>query len=353
MRRTASNRWNLYAGLVSTLVLAWQGLATTVAAERPNIQTGENYVEEVLSSTSFPVEDPRALFATIFATLGDRVNVYPTENYYYFSFFQNGVRYRGNIRLSADDRDEGKLHFGYFEEFAEWRPRAPAKHLVLDIADGVRVEPAGKLAYAVTFRGKHVVFALNDLSAVYPPALAPHEKFIGPVFDESAMRFYLLFDQSNRTFRYVLDEAAAVPDELTPISETDRILIGKRTGFAYYRDHRLDRKILVGVHASNVEANNYLDGPFDQLPDNFIQGDSLRQSIVAAEPSLAGKIDRFGTFRDGSGRYLIAPYLRYRYRQELVEIHTCAMGRVNRSDYYDCFSGQLSSATAPKSALRR
>ena len=29
--------------------------------------------------------------------------------------------------------------------------------------------------------------------------------------------------------------------------KSDRILIGKRTGFAFYRDHRLERKILIGV----------------------------------------------------------------------------------------------------------
>ena len=62
----------------------------------------------------------------------------------------------------------------------------------------------------------------------------------------------------------------------------------------YYRDHRLDRKILIGVYEENVRVNNYFDGPFDQLPDNFIEGETLRNAILKVQPNLKGKIDRFG-----------------------------------------------------------
>ena len=79
-----------------------------------------------------------------------------------------------------------------------------------------------------------------------------------------------------------------------PSKVADRILIGQRTGFAYYLDDKLDRKILVGVFEGNARVNNYFDGPFDQLPDNFLEGDTLRQIILEVEPSLAGQIDRFG-----------------------------------------------------------
>lgn len=322
------------------------------AAERPRIQTDEGYIEDVLSTATLPLDDPRAMFAAIFAGLAEHVNVYPTENYYYFSFFQRGVRYGGNIRLAASDRDEGKLHFAYFEEFAEWRPRPPVTHVVLGVADGVAVRRAANLQYRVMSAGKSVLFTLNDLSAVRPAALAPQEKFIGPVFDESAVRFLLLFDQARRKFRFVLDESGPAADELMPLSQTDRILIGKRTGFAYYRDHRLERRILIGVVDANVAANNYLDGPFDQLPDNFIDGDALRDSIVAAEPALAGKIDRFGAFVDGSARYLIAPYLRYHQPEELLAVHRCATRRNGKADYADCFAGSPAGPMARRQELR-
>ena len=124
-----------------------------------------------------------------------------------------------------------------------------------------------------------MVFALNDLSKVKPPAaaLAPGEQFIGPVFDDSAVRFFLVFDPKLKLFHYILDETIKPADVLVPAPVGDgRILIGKRTGFAFYRDQQRDRKIMIGAYDGNVIANNYLDGPFDQMPDNFMKDDAFR-----------------------------------------------------------------------------
>jgi hypothetical protein len=32
---------------------------------------------------------------------------------------------------------------------------------------------------------------------------------------------------------------------------------------------------MIGAFEGNMRANNYFDGPFDQLPDNFIEGETL------------------------------------------------------------------------------
>src|SRR6202008_2567057 len=92
---------------------------------------------------------------------------------------------------------------------------------------------------------------------------------------------------------------------------SDRILVGKRTGFAFYRDHLRDRKILIGAYKPNMLTNTWFDGPFDQLPDNFIQGEALRDAFVANDPGLKGRIDRFGAFPGGEERMAIDPYLPY------------------------------------------
>jgi hypothetical protein len=119
---------------------------------------------------------------------------------------------------------------------------------------------------------------------------------------------------------------------------TDRILIGRRTGFAFYRDQKLNRKILIGVFEGNARVNNYFDGPFDQLPDNFIEGNALRDIILDVDPSLAGKIDRFGGSPDGSERFLISPYMLYRQEDELLAIDHCATNKKLASQlYYACF----------------
>jgi hypothetical protein len=196
------------------------------------------------------------------------------------------------------------------------------------------------LVYRVTLGTKSVVFALNDMSKVAPPAsiLGPDEKYLGPVFDESAIRLFLIYNTRLKAFHYLLDETVTVSDELIPTPATDRILIGRRTGFAFYRDHRLDRKILIGIFEGNSRSNNYYDGPFDQLPDNFIHDESLRNAILDLEPHLKGKIDRYGISSDHASRYMIGPYLHYRDVEELDLFHECATSKLIPADqYYNCF----------------
>jgi len=55
------------------------------------------------------VGDLQTVFSLDFASLGDRVKVYPTENYYYFKLGVAGVTLVGNLRLDAADRDRGVL----------------------------------------------------------------------------------------------------------------------------------------------------------------------------------------------------------------------------------------------------
>jgi len=326
--------------LLAAAALAAPCAGAAAEGALPRLYTNEAYVEEATASPALAISEPLAVFAFVLGNLPDRVNVYPTENYYYFSFVHNHVRYAGNIRLDVVDRERGKLHFAYYEDLAEWKDQEPITHIVLDRARGVSMEKLGPLSYRVSLGDKSVVFELNDLSAVKPSAdaLGPDEVFLGPVFDESAIRFFLVFNRKLKVFLYVLDETVEIADQLVPIADADRILIGKRTGFAYYRDHRRERKILIGVFEGNSRVNNYFDGPFDQLPDNFIEGEALREAILAVDPQLAGKVDRFGISPGGDDRYLIAPYRHYRTDEDLLVFHTCATAkRVPADRYYACF----------------
>jgi hypothetical protein len=318
------------------------GIAAAQGVDRPRLETNEAYVEDVTRDVTLDVGDPMAVFAFVLNSLPDRVKVYPTENYYYFAFIHGGVRYAGNIRIELGDGDKVAAHFAYFQDETEWRPDTPLTHVVLDAARGVAVDKIERLVYRLSYGGKSVVFALNDLSQVKPPAaaLAPDEKFIGPIFDESAIRFFLVYNSKLKIFLYILDETVKVADELFPSRRTDRILIGKRTGFAFYRDRLRDRKILVGAYEGNYRLNTYFDGPFDQLPDNFIEGDTLRQAILEVAPGLKGRIDRFGSSLDGEVRYLIEPYALYQTESDLYGVDTCAMSRMRAATYYRCFVAQ-------------
>ena len=328
------------------------GLAFGAAAEEANpvLHFNQAYVEETMRTSALDVKDPMAVFAFVFAGLPERVKVYPTENYFYFTFIHNGAPFDGNFRLDASNRDDGKVIFAYSEDLVEWRGETDVKHLILDESSGVKLEKVDRLVYRMTYRDKSVVFELNDLLGVRPPAdaLAPTETFIGPVFDESGIRFFLVFDRKLKIFHFVLDESVRVADQLEPAKRTDRILVGKRTGFAFYRDHLRDRKIMIGAYEGNMVTNSWFDGPFDQLPDNFIEGDTLRDAIIAVEPEMKGRIDRFGGWGDGAQRYAIDPYVGYRAVDDLSMFDRCAIARQkDPGAYYLCFAVDYDRAHRP------
>ena len=329
----------LRAGVAGALVGA--GVAAAQSNELPHLKTIDAFVEDVTRADLLDITDTFAILDFIFSGLPERVKVYPTENYFYFRFLHNGVEYAGNFRLDVLNRDEGKIEFGYYEQLAPWKPEGSGleRYAILDASQGVLVQRIEPLIYRVTYRGKAVTFELNDLSGVKPPdgALGADEKFLGPIFDESAIRFFLVFNAKLKIFHFVLDETVRVPEEFFPLAGGDRILIGKRSGFAFYRDHKLQRKILIGAYAPNSAVNNYYDGPFDQLPDNFIKGEELREAIIASDPSAKGKIGRLGHYPDGEERYGIHPYMLYRSTRELLRVERCATRQVKTSSYYRCF----------------
>lgn len=322
----------LAAGLIAT--------ASANEASLPRLHTNQQFLEDLAKKDTLNVTDAVSVFKFVLGSLPDRVTVYPTENYYYFKFNYAGVNYSGNIRLENERRDKGQVHFAFAPEFAEWKEQDPAVFKVLTRKDGVSIEKLGALSYRVSHGAKSVVFDLVDLSHVVPPkdAMSADERFIGPIFDESGVRFLLVYNQKLKAFHYLLDETIDPNESFTPLPSTDRIQVGKRTGFAFYRDHKLNRKILIGVFEGNSRVNNYYDGPFDQLPDNFLQGNSLRDAILDVAPHLKGRIDRYGSSFDGETRYMIAPYVHYNVEDDLLMFHHCAESKDVPADQYAlCF----------------
>ena len=308
----------------------------------PSLNTNESFIDELSKSGDLEIEDPGSVLSFVLGSLPERVNVYPTENYYYFDFYHRGLKYAGNIRLDASDRDDGIVHFTYFRDVAD-QGRREMRTLALGAEDGLVVEKAGLLAYRVSFEGRSILFQLNDLSGVEPPrsSLKEGEQYIGPVFDESGVQFFLIFNPQSKVFYYVANEAASLNDQLVESGFSDRIKFGLRTKFSFFQDYNGDRLILIGVLEDNVRANNYYDGPFDQIPDNFIEGDMFRNTFLLSAPKFAFPIDRFGR-TSGSTRVLIRPYVLYRTEDDLRRVDRCAtrFRRVERL-YYRCFDEDL------------
>ena len=89
----------------------------------------------------------------------------------------------------------------------------------------------------------------------------------------------------------------------------------------------------------------------------MLTGDTLRDVILEIEPDLKGKIDRLGWFYDGSGQYLVHPYMLYRKLDELSVFHTCATSKsIPAADYYTCFvveEGPVGSRARPIALTKR
>ena len=334
-RRTGAAR---SAALAAALVASICAGSPARADDNP-INFNEAYVDQVRRHPSVDIASLDDVFDYVFSSLADDVTVYPTENYYYFKFLHGGIPYAGNFRLDVADRDRGIIHFAYFSENNPFTEQHLSEHRAFSKEQGVEVRKVDDLVYAVTWKGQTVTFHLNDLRDVRPGEgqIGPGETYLGPVFDESGVQMFLLWNQALEMFLYVLDQE--VPSEEYFVSAaSDRIRIGLRTSFAWYQDRYRDRMILAGVRAAETQLNTFFDGPFDQLPDNFLRGEELRQALLTLSPDVDGKIDRIGNSHDLTGRMLVDPYILYQEEEDLVVFDQCAAAAVDEATYYPCFA---------------
>ena len=158
--------------------------------------------------------DLMAVFGFVWAKLPERVKVYPTENYYYFGFFHNGIRYAGNIRLDASNRDDGKVVFAYFEDTAQWFEDAEVKYRVLDSSHGVSVEKVEPLRLSRDVSGQE-----RDLRAQRPARReaaarsGPTRSISGRSSTSPRSSSICVFNKKLKVFHYVLNESGTVPDQ--------------------------------------------------------------------------------------------------------------------------------------------
>ena len=280
---------------------------------------------EGLVSQAFDFDDVDQAFWYVFSRLPDEVTVYPSENYYYFILYVNGRQYWGNIRLPAGRRDQGVLSFAYFEfvEFPEVDGEGDSRAKLFTVADGLRIEETNDFTYIVRYRGKSVTFNLHRLSQSPPKrfSLGADEKFVERTFDESGYQFFLLFNEKYSYFLWVLNEEEIVPDHLEPIAED--IVVGRRSGFAFWIDRAHDdRKVLVAIRSASVRRNDYYDGPFDQLADNYADQAKISEYMERAFPGVRGRIDKYGYYTDTptSTRVAISAYSTYHIRDEILQL---------------------------------
>lgn len=307
------------------------------ADNRPAIAFHQDLVEgnyPEIKSARVNLNDTDSVFRFVFSSLRDQVKVYPSENYYYFIFENGGKEIWGNLHLPPAEEIGQYLDFAYwiFEEDPGKSERFFSRYKRFDQLSGLTIQKVSNLGYQISFGEKSVFFELNNLSQQAPRvAVKKGEVFIERTFDESGHQFLLVYNPKSPHFMFVLDEERPLmPEGLKPLS--DKLLIGEKSGFAFYQDG--DRKILFAVNDGNVRKNNYYDGPFDQLADNFLPT-GFSAKLELAYPYAKGRLDAYGRFTDAEhSRLALTPYHFYRNSEELSGI----IKGCGDKDFYECLT---------------
>ncbi|RMD67531.1 hypothetical protein D6817_01270 [Candidatus Pacearchaeota archaeon] len=314
--------------VIGFLLLSQRPVRESVKRE---VYTNEEYLEG-LGDGSTNISDPLSVFELVFSKLGEVVDVYPTENYYYFTFVQSGREFGGALLLFPEFRDNGSIGIGYSERSFWSTAPLPAPLAggwkVVTKQDGLDLQKIDDFTYKANFRGKSTIFRLNKLPLEPGGELYRDEEYVGPVFDESGLAFDLVFNRKLKKLYYVLNEKNSVPLTFQNISQGSGLL-ERRTGFVFYNDSEINRKLLIGVANSHVYHNDWFDGPFDQLPDNYVSNGEIELGSYFAQHfnMSEARLDRFGKPTDwpSGTRMALSPYLVYFAPEEFYYLPRCEL----------------------------
>jgi len=306
--------------------------------------------------TNLDLDDPSSVFRYVYRRIPGQVSVYPSEGYYYWQFPARGLVIRGCFTLQAKSRDLGEMGFGFVGCVSDPNGAAPSYgasgSLDLKRDEGVRLDRIDEWTYRARFEGKSVTFHLIDpgLDPPAPDRIHPDEEYVGTSFDESGLRFHLLFNRRIERMYWMLADEEFFPEVLALVSEN--LVLGERTRFVFYADRAFRRRILVGVQGDNVRWNSWYDGPFDQLPDTHVKAGriDLRRYLVAHAGLGPEAIDEYGYYPDRDGvRIALTPYTIYNDLEDLSFVDDVVDSGATGSELYERITREV--YLPPRSAL--
>ena len=299
--------------------------------------------------TGLHLDSADEVFDYVMDQIGEEVTVYPSENYYYFKFPASGKTVTGSLHLILNDPENMSIGLGYVHKIEDKHRQKdyamPGESLYYEDGDGVvEMEMIDDFTCLVNYKDRQIVFHLYKSGMKLPvkAILLPEEEYVGPSFDESGLQFYLIYNTEGRSLYWILNEDVFVPEAFAHVHSD--VVIGDRTQFAFYLDSVNNRKVLVGVEGRNVLHNNWYDGPFDQMPDNYVRLDSIRllPYLEAHYPYHKGNMNRFGRFLDRPGtRVPVAPYRVYWNYEDLTFVDSLKSDSLSRTDFYRSITRQI------------
>ncbi len=301
---------------------------------RSSFSSGLNILSGAPKQVPNDFDDTLKMFGYIFSWLPSYAVVYPTEGFYYFTTSIPDVGpISGNVRVA--DLDKGLLSMAYFT-VAEANRQTRMRNILS--TDGLEVKKLSAYRYEVKYQSKTVLFKLPERSQDEPLNFAklPEEEYVGRVYDESGVQFLLVYNHLTTSFYYLLDERAGHTESYDQV--TPSVLLGRRTAFVYFQEPHYPRKFLVGVLLDNIKANNFYDGPGDQVPFRA----NLREKLHMAYPNtlLGHGIDEHGVYLQKAQwqRIAISPYHRYASVTEVLEKMNRCEPNLGESEYWTCLT---------------
>ncbi len=234
------------------------------------------------------LSEPLAVFRQLCCALPPQVSVWPTENYFYWELHHGTQHLKGNLRLASGLRETGQITFSYTRDGTTTPYTTTLSH-----DHGITLQNPDPFTCILTHAARSITFHLHQLPQT-PPTWHPQhptEHFICRTYDESGLRFHLMFHPPLNTFYWTLeDNTRSTLQPLTP-----HLHLHSPTGFLFFIDPATPtRQILCAVHHPSLMANTYHDGPFDQLADNYADQANWQHYMQLADPSLRGRIDKWG-----------------------------------------------------------
>ncbi len=307
-----------------SLALMFLITSSVHAATAPTISFN---ADMIASSLQDEFDDRDQLITSILKQKKNGMLVYPSEGYYYYEFMNGATPIKGNFRFDIKLRNQGKVAFTFYSDWKRATDQPSVNNYwVLGAKDGLILTKNSEFRYQLSYRGESAAVIIYDAKSELDTEhdLGKNEEYVGPIFDESGIRFHLIFDRSNNSFLYVLNEDFNQAEHFVAVDDNQDILLGLRSKFAYFNDKKNKRLILIGVDLANIQNNTYYDGPFDQLPDSFVDPVHLQELIEKYEPRLLGKIGPYGDFLDEEeSRYAIMPYMEYQFEEQLLKYLSC------------------------------
>ncbi len=300
------------------------------AAARPqdpirHFSLHQNVIESLAVGNLTEACNYRELLPQLLAQAGAEAYIYPSENYYYFSFDRAGSSFSGSLRLSSDLRDQGEMDYVCYQSYRSWIEPGDEIRVQkrLSAEDGITIEKIDARQYRVTYSGKETLFTLHTLDHESEGApLMAKERRVGRTQDDSGAAFELLYNQTLNDFYFLLDEKGSVPDDLLQLAPYTAV--SRRTGFVYYHAVNTKRYVLVAVNERETRLNSYFDGPFDHLPENDYGAIGFWGYVYKAYPDMIGNHTPGGTVSDDGMIFSIRPYRLYDQTNMLGFVEICA-----------------------------